>query len=94
MAGKGVISMHLQKNYEHIFENNHVWATAQSEKDPEFFKKLTQGQSPEYLWIGCSDSYIPAEQVTSRLAFNSTVNSTFSIYIELTSVRQFQFHFN
>jgi carbonic anhydrase len=65
MAGKGVISMHLQKNYEHIFENNHAWATAQSEKDPEFFKKLTQGQSPECLWIGCSDSHIPAEQVTS-----------------------------
>lgn len=64
MAEKEAISKHLQQTYEQMFENNRAWAAAQIEKDPEFFKKLAQGQSPEYLWIGCSDSRIPAEQVT------------------------------
>lgn len=47
-----------------LLENNRAWAAAQIEKDPNFFKNLAQGQSPEYLWIGCSDSRIPAEQIT------------------------------
>jgi carbonic anhydrase len=64
MAEKKAISKHLQQTYEQIFENNRAWAAAQKEKDPECFKKLVQGQSPEYLWIGCSDSRIPAEQIT------------------------------
>ncbi|KAA8647671.1 hypothetical protein EYZ11_006864 [Aspergillus tanneri] len=66
MAGKDTktISKHLQQTYEQMFENNLAWAAAQGEKDPEFFKRLVEGQSPEYLFIGCSDSRIPAEQVT------------------------------
>ncbi|KAE8387270.1 hypothetical protein ETB97_004176 [Aspergillus alliaceus] len=66
MAGKETkpISKHLQQTYEQMFENNRAWAAAQGEKDPEFFNRLVEGQSPEYLFIGCSDSRIPAEQVT------------------------------
>ncbi|PRP81709.1 carbonic anhydrase 2 [Planoprotostelium fungivorum] len=48
-----------------IFENNKAWA---KEKDVDFFKKLSAGQNPEYLWIGCSDSRIPAEQITGLQA--------------------------
>ena len=46
------------------FERNKAWAASQSSRDPDFFLKLAAGQTPEYLWIGCSDSRIPAEQIT------------------------------
>jgi carbonic anhydrase len=58
------VSKHLQQTYEQMFENNRAWAAAQGDNDPEFFKRLAEGQSPDYLFIGCSDSRIPAEQVT------------------------------
>ena len=46
-----------------LFENNRVWAAAMVAGDPDFFSKLTAAQRPEYLWIGCSDSRVPANQV-------------------------------
>ncbi|KAH6656250.1 carbonic anhydrase [Truncatella angustata] len=58
------ITRHLKKTHDKVFEHNKIWAAAQSEKDPEFFAKLSSGQAPEYLWIGCSDSRIPAEAIT------------------------------
>lgn len=58
------VSKHLQQTYEQMFQNNRAWAAAQGDNDPEFFKRLAEGQSPDYLFIGCSDSRIPAEQVT------------------------------
>lgn len=58
---------HLQQRYEQIFEHNQAWAAAQKERDPEFYKKLVQGQTPDYLWIGCSDARVPAELVTGLL---------------------------
>lgn len=48
---------------EHLLEQNRQWAEAIKEKDPDFFSKLSQLQSPEYLWIGCSDSRVPANQI-------------------------------
>lgn len=51
------------KVLNHLFENNRKWAASQIESDAEFFKKLTQQQQPEYLWIGCSDSRVPATQI-------------------------------
>ncbi|MFD0894695.1 carbonate dehydratase [Luteolibacter ambystomatis] len=47
-----------------LLENNRAWAEAQVAADPEFFKRLAAQQSPEYLWIGCSDSRVPANQIT------------------------------
>lgn len=64
MADKVALSKHLQQTCEELLANNRSWAAGQIEKDPEFFKNLAQGQSPEYLWIGCCDSRIPAEQIT------------------------------
>lgn len=58
------LSKQLQQTQKQLLENNRAWAAAQTAKDPDFFKNLAQGQSPEYLWIGCSDSRIPAEQIT------------------------------
>lgn len=46
-----------------IFENNRKWAEARLAENPEFFNKLASQQSPRYLWIGCSDSRVPANQI-------------------------------
>ncbi len=55
------------KLLQHLFENNRRWVAAVEEENPGFFKRLAQGQSPEYLWIGCSDSRIPANEVVGLL---------------------------
>jgi carbonic anhydrase len=47
----------------HIFERNRAWAEACTREDPEFFQRLAAQQAPEYLWIGCSDSRVPANQI-------------------------------
>ena len=46
-----------------LLENNQAWARQVTQDDPEFFSKLATGQQPEYLWIGCSDSRVPAARV-------------------------------
>jgi carbonic anhydrase len=46
-----------------LFDNNRAWAAAMVARDPQYFSKLIAGQAPEYLWIGCSDSRVPANQV-------------------------------
>lgn len=46
-----------------LFENNCRWAAKKTECDPEFFKRLAKGQSPRFLWIGCSDSRMPANEI-------------------------------
>lgn len=51
----------------HLFENNRRWARAVSERDPEFFRKLSLQQAPAYLWIGCSDSRVPANEIVGLL---------------------------
>ena len=50
--------------YQKIFENNKRWVANKNEQDPDFFKKLTYGQKPPILWIGCSDSRVPANEIT------------------------------
>lgn len=51
------------RTLKNLFERNVAWATAIKEKDPEFFSLLSKQQAPEYLWIGCSDSRVPANQI-------------------------------
>lgn len=46
-----------------LFDNNEKWIKTMNEEDPEFFKKLSSGQQPEFLWIGCGDSRVPAEEI-------------------------------
>ncbi len=46
-----------------LFENNRRWARRTSERDPAFFSSLAAQQSPRYLWIGCSDSRVPANEI-------------------------------
>jgi carbonic anhydrase len=47
-----------------LLENNRKWAQAEVAADPDYFKRLERQQSPQYLWIGCSDSRVPANQIT------------------------------
>jgi carbonic anhydrase len=49
---------------ERLFENNRAWAERMVAQDPEFFDRLARLQNPAYLWIGCSDSRVPANQIT------------------------------
>lgn len=49
---------------ESLFANNIKWADDIKRKEPDYFSKLAQQQAPEYLWIGCSDSRVPANQIT------------------------------
>jgi carbonic anhydrase len=51
----------------YLFENNRKWAERIKHDDPEFFQKLSVQQSPAYLWIGCSDSRVPANQIVGLL---------------------------
>ncbi|MEN9317388.1 MAG: hypothetical protein RIS35_3781 [Pseudomonadota bacterium] len=46
-----------------LFENNRAWARRVLERDPDFFQTLSRQQSPKYLWIGCSDSRVPANEI-------------------------------
>jgi carbonic anhydrase len=46
-----------------LFERNRAWAKAVKERDPEFFARLAKQQAPEYLWIGCSDARVPANEL-------------------------------
>ncbi|KAI6777660.1 uncharacterized protein J7T54_004896 [Emericellopsis cladophorae] len=55
---------YLKQSHDKIFDNNRKWAESKQTQDPGYFARLSEGQTPEYLWIGCSDSRIPAEQIT------------------------------
>ena len=48
---------------QHLFEKNRAWAAAIKQRDPEFFARLSRQQAPGYLWIGCSDSRVPANEI-------------------------------
>jgi carbonic anhydrase len=50
-----------------LFENNRNWAASMLERDPGFFETLQHQQAPEYLWIGCSDSRVPANEIVGLL---------------------------
>jgi carbonic anhydrase len=52
---------------DHLFSQNRAWADAIRARDPEFFLKLSRQQNPEYLWIGCSDSRVPANEIVDLL---------------------------
>jgi len=49
---------------QHLFDNNREWAARMEREQPGFFTHLSQQQNPKYLWIGCSDSRVPANQIT------------------------------
>lgn len=50
-------------NFDKIMQNNKQWSEKKLSDDQNYFKKHSESQSPKYLWIGCSDSRIPAETI-------------------------------
>jgi carbonic anhydrase len=55
------------RSLEHLFANNSAWAQEITRQDPEFFQRLSQQQAPRYLWIGCADSRVPANEIVGLL---------------------------
>ena len=52
---------------DHLFENNRRWVAKMTARDPGFFQKLSRQQTPNYLWIGCADSRVPANEIVGLL---------------------------
>lgn len=50
-------------SFNELFANNQAWSERHVAKDPEFFTRLARQQSPRFLWIGCSDSRVPANEI-------------------------------
>lgn len=57
----------MKEELDKLFDNNRAWAQRVKTDDPLFFEKLSAQQSPDYLWIGCSDSRVPANQIIGLL---------------------------
>lgn len=55
----------MKESYEKLLLGNKKFALKKTLDDPDYFKKLSIGQKPEYLWIGCSDSRVPANEITN-----------------------------
>ena len=82
------------ESLENLLENNRAWAAAQLNQDPEFFARLVNQQTPEYLWIGCSDSRVPANQITGLapgevFVHRNVANVVVQTDMNLLSVLQF-----
>ena len=54
----------MNTKYHQLFHNNQKWVKKKLQEDEHYFEKLAKGQSPAYLWIGCSDSRVPANEIT------------------------------
>lgn len=59
--------MNNSNELKKLLENNKKWASDTKKKDPKFFEKLSHLQTPKYLWIGCADSRVPANEITGLL---------------------------
>jgi carbonic anhydrase len=60
--------METNESYKRLLEGNRKYALSKKFDDPDYFKKMAISQTPEYLWIGCSDSRVPANEVTGTQA--------------------------
>ena len=54
----------MKASYERLIKGNEKWVENKLNLDPDYFKRLSKGQAPEFLWIGCSDSRVPANEIT------------------------------
>lgn len=80
--------------YEKLLFDNKAWAKQQNEIDPGFFKRLAGQQEPQFLWIGCSDSRVPADKITGTdpgeiFVHRNIANLVVNTDINLLSVLQF-----
>ena len=57
-------SVTMSHSIQNLFDNNAMWAEEYTKANPTFFENLSSAQTPEYLWIGCADSRVPAKSVS------------------------------
>jgi carbonic anhydrase len=81
-------------SYEKLLSGNKSWASEQKIADPEFFERLSSQQAPEFLWIGCSDSRVPADKITGTepgeiFVHRNIANLVVNTDINLLSVLQY-----
>src|SRR3989337_4006517 len=82
------------KSYQKLLDENKKWAQERIESDPDFFRHLASLQTPEFLWIGCSDSRVPANQITGTepgeiFVHRNIANMVVNTDINLLSVLQY-----
>lgn len=82
------------RSLQDLIENNRAWSDKISEQDPEFFPTLAKQQAPDYLWIGCSDSRVPANEIVGLLpgelfVHRNVANMVVHTDMNLLSVLQF-----
>ena len=80
--------------YEMLLDDNKAWAAKKVAGDPDFFKNLSEIQSPEFLWIGCSDSRVPANEITNTqpgeiFVHRNVANLVINTDVNLLSVLDF-----
>ncbi|KAG6576448.1 Carbonic anhydrase [Phytophthora cinnamomi] len=85
---------HDSHSLHHLLENNRKWRDNVLQRDPTFFERTAKAQSPRYLWIGCSDSRVPAEEITGlspgeMFVHRNVANLVVSNDINSLSVMQF-----
>ena len=74
------------KPFEKLLLENKAWAEERVDDDPEFFNRLAQIQTPEFLWIGCSDSRVPANQITGTQPGEIFVHRNIANVVQHTDV--------
>src|SRR3954468_445596 len=82
------------RSYEKLLLENKAWAAEKTEKDPDYFQRLSKIQTPEFLWIGCSDSRVPADMITGTqpgeiFVHRNIANLVVNTDINLLSVLQY-----
>jgi carbonic anhydrase len=84
----------MKRQYDQLFINNRKWVDEMMEKDPNYFVNLSKGQSPQFLFIGCSDSRVPADKITGSqpgemFVQRNIANMVVNTDINLMSVLQY-----
>jgi carbonic anhydrase len=77
-----------------LFENNRAWAADMTRQDADFFRRLSEQQAPHYLWIGCSDSRVPANQIVGLMAGDMFVHRNVAnvvVHTDLNCLAAIQF---
>ncbi len=86
------------KAYQKLLLNNKAWASEKLNDDPDYFKRLTDIQTPDYLWIGCSDSRVPTDQITGTqpgeiFVHRNIANMVVHTDLNLLSVLEYAVHY-
>ncbi len=88
------IPLRTMRTLSNLFANNRAWAAEMTQRDPEFFTRLSRQQAPHYLWIGCSDSRVPANQIVGLVSGDMFVHRNVAnvvVHTDLNCLSAIQF---